>query len=1127
MSTAQVPDQPERDAALDPGSSFIVQAPAGSGKTELLIQRYLRLLALVDEPEEVLAVTFTRKAAGEMRSRVINALAQAQADTAPEAPHLRRAWELARQVLADERRQRWQLHRHSSRLHISTIDAVNTWLAGRSPVGSGGSVLREIATEPRHLYLAAARATLELMADDDADAAEVAALMRHLDNNAGTFEQLLVEMLPRRDQWLRHAISLDEERQVCEAPLHRLTEIGLQAAAASLPAGIAGELLSLLPYAASVLAQDGKESQLAAWAGRAGFPEPVIDELPAWCALADALLTAKDAAWRKTVNKNNGFPPQTPEKSRMAVLLRKLPEHDALRIALHELRNLPGSAYTDAQWEILRSLRAVLRLAAAQLRIVSATRGETDFADIAAAALDTLGNSDEPTEFGLVLDHRIQHILVDEFQDTSLAQFTLLERLTSGWLPGDGRTLFLVGDPMQSIYRFREADVGLFMQVRDRGIGQVRPQFLQLRANFRSLAPLVTWANDVFAQVFTGSGSALAGVVGFAPSLPTRGPGDSGDGVSWHWLPAGDDTAEPLRVLDLVAAARRDDPAQRLCILVRSRRHATAIITALRDAGIGFVAPEIESLEHSGVAQGLLALTRALCHRADRLAWIGVLRAPWCGLSLADLDHLLGDDHQSAVIDLLRDGQRVAGLSPAGFAAVMRLCAVLDQVDAVRERRGLRDLIEGAWLRLGGPATVPEVTQLESAATFFVLLDEAEAAPEGVDLAWLTTQLRERKGSLGSGDAGLQVMTIHKAKGLEFDTVIVPGLGRKGRGDDRQLLLWQDVPMGDGSTAPLLAPMPETGAGNDPVYGYLRRLEEEKSLLELDRLLYVACTRARRRLHLVAQLDVRSQDGRSVVRQPDARSLLRRLWTVVGPEAESGMQDAGWLPRAEHKEPVWIQPTIRRLPPQWQLPVPPPPMPLPPGTAEPATAEPVVYEWAGRLAMHVGSVVHWWLQLIATQGVEAFSSGRLYRDQPLMQRMLAGMGVPLHELDGSTARVIEALERTLADERGRWILGGSHVESASELALTVPEAGRFRNLVADRTFRTTDGTRWVIDYKTSQHQGAYLDDFIATEVERYRAQLCGYREAIMALTGEPVRIALYFPLLGVFREVVGDAAASG
>src|SRR6202158_4379566 len=129
---------------------------------------------------------------------------------------------------------------------------------------------------------------------------------------------------------------------------------------------------------------------------------------------------------------------------------------------------------------------SVLTLAVAELQIAFRENGRVDFQELLIRASRALGNADSPTDLALALGHRIQHILVDEFQDTSYTQFELLEKLTAGWEPDDGRTLFLVGDPMQSIYRFRQADVSLFLKARLNGVGGLRLEPLTLRVNFRS-----------------------------------------------------------------------------------------------------------------------------------------------------------------------------------------------------------------------------------------------------------------------------------------------------------------------------------------------------------------------------------------------------------------------------------------------------------------------------------------------------------------------------------------------------------------------------------------------------------------------------------------------------------------
>ncbi len=152
-------DQVVRAHALAVTDSFIVQAPAGSGKTELLTQRYLRLLVCVDAPEEIVAITFTRKAAGEMRARIVEALERAADDTPPEREHKRETWKLARAVRAHDAKMEWMLTAHPARLRIQTIDSLNAELTRQMPLLSKFGAQPGIAERPVALYEEAAQRT--------------------------------------------------------------------------------------------------------------------------------------------------------------------------------------------------------------------------------------------------------------------------------------------------------------------------------------------------------------------------------------------------------------------------------------------------------------------------------------------------------------------------------------------------------------------------------------------------------------------------------------------------------------------------------------------------------------------------------------------------------------------------------------------------------------------------------------------------------------------------------------------------------------------------------------------------------------------------------------------------------
>src|SRR5256884_4048268 len=163
-----------------------------------------------------------------------------------------------------------------------------------------------------------------------------------------------------------------------------------------------------------------------------------------------------------------------------------------------------------------------LEHAARELHVEFAEAGRVDYTYVTGAARAALADAGLPTELALRAGLAFTHILVDEFQDTSLAQFQLLESLTAAWEEGDGRTLFIVGDPMQSIYRFRDAEVGLFITAREHGIGNVRLTPLRLTRNFRATPALVDWSNEVFAQVFPAADELRAGAIAFSASVAAR-----------------------------------------------------------------------------------------------------------------------------------------------------------------------------------------------------------------------------------------------------------------------------------------------------------------------------------------------------------------------------------------------------------------------------------------------------------------------------------------------------------------------------------------------------------------------------------------------------------------------------
>ena len=1082
-------DQAIRDQALNPRRSFIVQAPAGSGKTEILVQRYLRLLGQENEPDAVLAITFTRKAAAEMRERVVRSLREAESGNADSAaPHRELSLKLARRVLERSRERGWDLPDNPARLRIVTIDSLGNWVAVGAPLSSGGGALGTLSADAKPLYVMAARRLLQDgIRNGDED---VQAVLRHLDGKGREFTKAIAEMLGKREQWLP-LLPAGGQAESLDTALRRLV------------ARETGRMLECLGTCR------GEFMELFAerWAEAGEATDPASpDALPGWKRAGEYLLTSKDQ-WRDNLKKR-----LRPE------LYQALRDSSEFRERLCRIRTLERPACEAQDVALVDCMLRVLRSAFAQLKVLFAERRETDYSEVSQAALKALGQGGRPSLLAERLDARLRHILVDEFQDTSRTQLNLLERMIQEWQPDDGRTVFLVGDPMQSVYGFREADVRGYLRVCEGGLGALRPELLRLSVNFRSTAQLVDWFNAIFPRVFPAADDAAMGEVSYTPCRPASAQEADDGSASLHYFRKSDRESEAAIVKKIVEKTLKRHPDETIGILVRSRTHGEDVSHALsQQTGLAVSRTEFDLRKRFSVVQDLVALARALAQLSDRIAWLAILRAPWCGLSLEDLHLLCHDAPGDAIWDLLRDPKRVGRLSDDGRLRLARIIPALERAMRLKGQLDFRSWVEGAWLALGGPAGNPDPQSLRHAGEF---LDSLEKVSQGslIDNAvHRTLALAEEYVNNPETEARVQILTMHKAKGLEFDTVILPGLGRHTTGGSGSLLRWWHLPPGEdrwqGLSALLAVPPAKTSNNTVPVYNYLKGLEEAREAGERKRLLYVATTRARRRLHLLVGLE-RKEDSegpgkfepRKGTMAADLKEALTDLFRDKSP---------GDLPprAASGQERGLVNPRIWRVPAEWMPSEPPAPMIAP---ASDETRSPS-YVWAGERARVLGLAVHRWLQEIATEGPQAYSQERLASLRPRTCRILRFHGIPGEELDALAIDVETALSNTLQDEKGRWTLE-AHEESASELPLSLREDGRTISLILDRSF-LFDGERWIVDYKTSRHEGGNLQAFLDEEERRHATQLERYRQAMRARETRPIRTALYFPWHRAFREI--------
>jgi ATP-dependent exoDNAse (exonuclease V) beta subunit len=1154
VSVAAKPaDADVREQALNPQQSYIVQAPAGSGKTELLTRRVLTLLATVDEPEDVLAITFTRKAASEMRLRVLNTLQAAASGVEPGNDYEKEGFALANAVLERDKQLDWQLLQNAQRLNMKTIDALSTTLAHRLPVVSELGAPTATADDPYPMYRLAAERLL------DQHANKLDLLLLQLGNRQELAQTMLAELLGNRDQWRGYAyseMSSAELRAVLEYMLFALIESKLKELEQRLPHSTKDVLPRLLRETGQIWlalepSSPAERSTAENLTAINNMPGTSVDQVVVWEAIANTLLTGintKPAGFRKSLTKKVGYPVAAADaklvgqsveflkerKAQMLEVLAQLSADPALVELLDDARRLPAGGYTDSDWALLEQLLGMLPVLLEELQLVFAEKGAVDFVEMALRAQRALGSDDNPTDLALALDMRIKHILVDEFQDTSRTQFEFYKLLVAGWQPDDGRTFFAVGDPMQSIYRFREGDVTLFAQAQQQGIGQVELQPLTLTVNFRAAPAVVDWVNTTFKPIFPSASDEMTGAVPYAESVAHLS--SSGE-VKLHALvdPQAMQQANQVALLTeqaLQVSDSSDTNAKKrsVAILIRSRAQAIDIFTALQSRNIAYQSVELELLGNRQVVRDIVALSLALRYPHDRLNWLSVLRSPLCGLSLIDLHALMDDSAQHTVFDLLRNADRYQALSEDGKSRVDRVLQVLQPAVRSVSRSALMPWVESAWLQLGGPCVCRDKIDLDAAERCIARLQQLEQS----GMLWQPSVLRSAMESLyaSAGDdnnAQVQVMTLHKSKGLEFDTVILPCLEKRPRIDQQKLINWFEAGS-DANTRMLLAPITERGLASnaaDKINLLVRQANKRCEQQEKLRLLYVACTRAKQKLHLLADVKTNAKDGE--LAKPVAASLLHPLWFLFEPEAarnalsppsnqnptDEGDQNAA-LDDDSSGESV-IVPKLQRLPADWTMP-PFTAFEWPEDSVREQTQVPKIdYAWAGTLARDIGTVVHDQLQVLShmpqTQRQASINNMR-----NRIELQLLNLGVSSDRLEQAAEKVQTALSKTLTDERGQWILSLEHTEARSEWALSAPVNGIVKRMVIDRTFIDDNDVRWIVDYKTGDHQGGDVEHFLDTEQERYSEQLSRYASVIKRIENREVKCGLYFPLLQAWRE---------
>ncbi|HET7617248.1 MAG TPA: UvrD-helicase domain-containing protein [Vicinamibacterales bacterium] len=879
----ELPDAAARAFAVDPRHNVVLQASAGTGKTSVLVERYVNLLRAGVEPDAILAITFTRKAAAEMRERIVRKLRELAADgTLP-----RTQWQKLRTRLGE--------------IAISTIDAFCLALLREFPLEADVDPGFDLADETQMPRLVSEALDISLrvcraQARDDVHVALVFAQLGEF-RVRRTLEQLLAQRLVAPQILNRFlargpaALTLEE---TCERAARGVIEVFLR-----MPGGVDG-FLADGPVTPAFHALGRDLRALQATVGRGECPEParlraILDEVqdlfltkektPRLRASAKVTECANRAAW---------------ERHRDAVV-RYAPD----------IKDVLAAFTRDLNVLLARGVRRIYAVTEQTFKRTLEAHAVLDFTEVLERAGDLLAQMDEFAQSRYRLESRYHHVLVDEFQDTNRAQWRLVQHLIRSWGEGFGLastgpllpTIFTVGDRKQSIYRFRGADVRVVGESTE-AIRELRPEEDPCRSiavSFRAVPELLAFVNDLCgaiqhqprADAFSYHEADRFPLIEAAGAREALGLVMAPDATSCSEAVAGEIARlleQGVAVRDRTTGVPRAVQPDDIAILFRQRAAHQLYEQALERRGIpAYVYKGLGFFESDEIVD-LIVLLRFLAEPQSDLRAAAFLRSRFVRLSDAGLGRL-APGIARALTGTLRDELRER-LDPVDRQALDLARRSVREWTALADRitpAELLDLVieESAYAHeLRGPRW-PQAR--ENVKKFRALVRRVQnrgyATLARVAAHLETLSLGDESNAAIDAVGAVNLMTVHASKGLEFPIVFVVNLAKGAGGFASGLEILDD----NGRGEPMVSVANLDEAAREEVKA--RDLEETK------RLLYVAVTRARDRLYLAASRRGKEKmtwgsGGLGAVLPSD----VQRLFSDAETAAAEGAGDIRWTP---------------------------------------------------------------------------------------------------------------------------------------------------------------------------------------------------------------------------------------
>ena len=1051
--TQQPSDHQVRKKALGQGS-FIVQAPAGSGKTSLLVKRFLNRLLEVKSPKEVLALTFTNKAAAEMAQRLKEALEGKSKDNEIK--------KIVEKISKHALKNKWD-EGYIDTLMVMTIDKLALRLIKQTPILSSSGVNFLTDEDPDDLYRETIRETITSNAENHL-------LFKYFDYDYHKLTEQLLALISKRDQWLPIVSGLlrSDDKNIEEIyGTYYTNELNIWVEEKIKP-NFTNEDLKELEIIVSYLADNKNIDR------KDKLRSSINYEF--WFYIRDLILTKSGKQIRKKIDTSSGFP-ATNEGKEIKERLLKLIELKINKFnILIDFFNVTYHKNIVDIYPLITPFCLLLIDMVTRLNEKFKERRIIDFTQIMGNAVEALRDTHLP----LILDQNISHILVDEFQDTNESQLIFIELLTQNFAGNPDKSFFAVGDPMQSIYRFRKAEVEIFSRVQKSGISDLKLTSLFLKVNFRSNKNIIDWLNNSFSKAFPLIDDSDEGSVPYSSCESSNNNLEGGMELIALTCDTKSKTAqyeaEALYVLNLIKDTRKSNPDASIAVLTRSKAHLNELITLInkKDTSIPIDAIEMSKILSNQTFQDILCLTKALFDFSDRTNWIAALKSPWCGLSINDLVLLFEKDHKSLVWELINNIDNTSRLDKNSARRLRSFVEVIRENIQYRGRISHRYFVEGIWRQLNGEESMVDSNDIQNIDLFLELLEEASEILS-IDFIKLERLIENKfisKTSIQKNS--IKFLTIQRSKGLEFDHVIIPNLNKRTRNEESDLVLY------DKSTLSIKNPGNDKNLHSYHAYKERKRLDNEKI-----RLLYVAMTRAKNKCYLIGTV---KKEGDLVI--PNSGTFMNILWPffsdkfteIATPEDENSFEK--FIPKLRRLNDNFYSGDKR-----YKRSI---------DTEELSFCYP---NMSTDIQRFTGNIVHKYLEIIVKKQLDIDKI--LCNKLDYTESLYLGKNFKKKDIKIGLNLVQKSLEMLKKTSDGRWILN-RYLADNSEVSYLLESNNTTTQHIPDRSFIEND-IQWIIDYKTPFSPIKNL----AVEAKKHLPQLRLY-ETIFKGNKRVIQKAIYF-----------------